>query len=281
LERVENLLRDGYTWVVDADLQRYFDTIPHKRLMQLVQRKVADGRVIELLNQYLKAGVMEGLQGWQATLEGTPQGAVISPLLANVYLNPLDQLMVQKGWEMVRYADDFVICARTEADAQRALAEISGWVQAAGLRLHPDKTRIVNAAERGGFDFLGYHFEQYRQDGGKKWPRKKSQFKLRERLRQKLARNRPGSIEQIIAEVNRTLRGWYVYFKWSQPTAMQRVDEWTRERIRHILRRRHKRAGMVKGRERNEYNVNWFAERGLFSLSSAQTRWLQSPTGNH
>lgn len=281
LERVESLLREGHTWVVDADLQRYFDTIPHGRLMELVKRKVADGRVLDLLESYLKAGVMEGLEGWQPTKEGTPQGAVISPLLANIYLNPLDQLMRRKGWEMVRYADDYVVCARTQTEAQQALAEIRSWVQAAGLRLHPDKTRIVNAAERGGFDFLGYHFEQYGQDGGKKWPRQKSQFKLRERLREKTARNRPGSIEKIVAEVNRTLRGWYGYFKWSQPTAMRRVDEWTRERIRHILRRRHKRTGMVKGRERNEYNVAWFAERGFFSLWSAQARWLQSLTGNH
>jgi RNA-directed DNA polymerase len=281
LERVESLLQGGHTWVVDADLKSYFDTIPHGRLMQLIKRKVADGRVLELLEQYLKVGVMEGMKGWQPTPRGTPQGAVISPLLANIYLHPLDHLMAQKGWEMVRYADDFVICARTEDQAREALTEIRAWVQAEGLTLHPDKTRIVNAADRGGFDFLGYHFEQYREDGGKKWPRQKSQFKLRERLRGKLARARPGSIEQIVADVNRTLRGWYGYFKWSQPSAMKRVDEWTRERIRHILRRRHKRRGMVKARERNEYTVAWFAERGLFSLWSAQTCWLQSLTGNH
>lgn len=281
LERVETLLRSGYTWVVDIDLRAYFDTIPHERLMQLVRGRIADGKVLRLLEQYLKAGVMDSLKGWQPTKEGTPQGAVISPLLANLYLNPLDQQMARSGWEMMRYADDSVVCARTEAEAKAALEEIAAWVKEAGLKLHPTKTRIVNAAAKGGFDFLGYHFEQYTPQGGKKWPREKSQFKLRENLRAKLRRGRPGGVKQIVSEVNRTLRGWYGYFKWSQPTAMQRVDEWTRERIRHILRRRHKRRGMVRGRERNEYPISWFAEQGLFSLKTAQVQWLQSQAGTH
>jgi RNA-directed DNA polymerase len=281
LGRVETLLQSGYTWIVDADLKAYFDTIPHERLMALVRGRIADGKVLRLLEQYLKAGVMDSLKGWQPTEEGTPQGAVISPLLANLYLNPLDQQMARKGWEMARYADDFVVCARTEAEAKAALAEIAAWAQEAGLKLHPTKTRIVNAAVKGGFDFLGYHFEQYTPAGGKKWPREKSQFKLRENLRTKLSRSRPGRVAQMISEVNRTLRGWYGYFKWSQPSAMQRVDEWTRERIRHILRRRHKRRGMVRGRERTEYPIQWFAEQGLFSLKTAQAQWLQSLAGTH
>lgn len=281
LGRVEALLMSGYTWIVDADLKAYFDTIPQERLMELVSGRIADGKVLELLEKYLKAGVMDSMKGWQPTKNGTPQGAVISPLLANLYLNPLDHLMAKSGREMVRYADDFVVCARTQKEANEALAQIAAWVKEAGLTLHPAKTRIVNAAQRGGFDFLGYHFEQYGQDGGKKWPRQKSQFKLRESLRAKLGRSRPGSVPIIASEVNRTLRGWYNYFKWSQPTAMQRVDEWTRERIRHILRKRHKRYGMVHARERNEYGIAWFAEQGLISLISLQAQWLQSREGHH
>jgi RNA-directed DNA polymerase len=281
LGRVETLLMSGHTWIVDADLKAYFDTIPHERLMELVKTRIADGKVLDLLGKYLKAGVMDSMKGWQPTKQGTPQGAVVSPLLANLYLNPLDHLMVKSGREMVRYADDFVVCARTEEEAKEALAQIAAWVEEAGLTLHPAKTRIVNAAEKGGFDFLGYHFEQYGKDGGKKWPRQKSQFKLREALRAKLGRSRPDNVRIIASEVNRTLRGWYHYFKWSQPTAMQRVDEWTRERIRHILRKRHKRYGMVQGRERTEYGIGWFAEQGLVSLTSLQTQWLQSQTGNH
>jgi RNA-directed DNA polymerase len=281
LERVESLLQSGHTWIVDADLKAYFDTIPHERLLALVRERIADGKVLRLLEQYLAAGVMASGKDWQPSEQGTPQGAVISPLLANLYLNPLDHEMAGKGYQMIRYADDFVVCCRTEAEAHAALAEIGQWVQAAGLTLHPTKTRIVNAAERGGFDLLGYHFEQYREGGGKKWPRQKSQFKLRESLREKLRRGRSGSIRQIVAELNPTLRGWYGYFKYSLPTAMQRVDEWVRERIRHIIRRRHKRRGMVKGRERTEYPIAWFAAQGLFSLKNAHAQWLQSLTGNH
>jgi RNA-directed DNA polymerase len=281
LERVESLLQSGHTWVVDADLKAYFDTIPHERLLAQVQGRIADGKVLELLKRYLKAGVMATGKEWQPSEQGTPQGAVISPLLANVYLDPLDHQMARAGYQMVRYADDFVVCTSTQAQAEAALEMIRQWVEAAGLTLHPTKTRIVNAAERGGFDFLGYHFEQYRAGGGKKWPRQKSQQKLRENLRQKLPRGRSGSMAQIVAELNPMLRGWYGYFKYSLPSAMQRVDEWVRERTRHILRRRQKRQGMVKGRERTEYPIAWFAAQGLFSLKAAQAQWLQSLTGNH
>jgi RNA-directed DNA polymerase len=274
-------MQSGHLWVVDADLKSYFDTIPHQRLLERVAERVVDGKVLELLERYLQAGVMTTAKEWEPGTQGTPQGAVISPLLANLYLNPLDHLMAGKGWEMVCYADDFVVCARTETEANEALREIGAWTKAAGLTLHPTKTRVVNAAEKGGFDFLGYHFEQYRPGGGKKWPRQKSQQKLREGLQAKLPRSRSGSMGQIVAEINPVLRGWYGYFKYSLPSAMQRVDEWVRERTRHILRRRHKRRGLVKGRERTEYGVAWFAERGLFSLKNAQAQWLQSPTGNH
>lgn len=276
LQRVESLLQSGHMRVVDADLKSYFDTIPRQPLLQLVGQRIADGKMMELLERYLKAGVMASAKEWQPSEQGTPQGAVISPLLANLYLNPLDHEMARKGCQMVRHADDFVVCARTEEEAQKALAEIAQWVKTAGLTLPPAKTRIVNAAEKGGFDFLGYHFEQYRESGGKKWPRQKSQQKLRENLRAKLTRGRSGSLPQIMAELNPSLRGWYGYFKYSLPSAMQRVDEWVRERTRHIIRRRHKRRGMVKGRERTEYPNAWFAAQGLFSLKAAQAQWLQS-----
>jgi len=281
LERVESLLRQGYTWVVDADFKAYFDSIPQDKLLEQVERRIADGTVLRLIGQYLEAGVMETMREWKPTPQGTPQGSGISPLLANIYLNPLDHQMSQANKEIVRYADDFVICCRTEAEAQEALAKVAVFAEAAGLKLHPEKTRIVNAAQKGGFDFLGYHFERYREGGGLKWPRKKSQEKLRATIREKTQRGRPGAIRQIIAEINPTLRGWYGYFKYSIPPAMVRVDEWVRERIRHILRRRHKRQGMVKGRERTEYPVAWFAEQGLFSLKNAQAQWIQSQSGNH
>ena len=179
LRRVDTLLTAGYTWIVDADLRRYFDTIPHAPLMQRVAEQVADGRMLALLEAFLTQHVMEGLSTWTPD-EGSPQGAVISPLLANIYLNPLDHALAAAGVEMVRYADDFVLLCRAEADARRALALVAEWTMAAGLTLHPDKTRIVDAAHHGGFDFLGYHFER-----GTHWPRPKSVKKLRDTLRTK------------------------------------------------------------------------------------------------
>ena len=154
LRCVDTLLKAGHVWVVDADLKSYFDTIPHERLMALVKERVADGRVLALVESFLRAGVMEENKGWQPTECGTPQGGVISPLLANLYLDPLDHQMAEAGWEMVRYADDFVILCRTEAEAQSALAAVSVWVSEAGLTLHPVKTRVVDASAPGGFDFL-------------------------------------------------------------------------------------------------------------------------------
>jgi RNA-directed DNA polymerase len=272
LRRVEEKLLSGYTWVVDADIKSYFDRIPHQPLIKAVSQKIADGKVIKLIESYLKAGVMESLKEWQPIGEGTPQGAVISPLLANLYLNGLDHYMAQNGWEMTRYADDFIVMCRSQQEAQEALAAITQWIQKAGLQLHPTKTRIVNAAEKGGFDFLGYHFERYREGGGMKWPRKKSAQKLRETIRQKTGRLRSGSLETIIAEINPTIKGWYAYFKASKSTALETMDGWIRQRLRSIQRRRKKRQGISKGREKAETPNDWFAARGLFSMAADAAR---------
>jgi RNA-directed DNA polymerase len=264
LRRVDALLRSGHVWVVDADLKSYFDTIPHDRLMALVKERIADGRVLALMESYLRAGVLEELQGWQPTGRGTPQGAVISPLLANLYLNPLDHLMEQSGWAMVRYADDFVILCRTEAEAHAALAQVRVWVAEAGLTLHPTKTRIVDASAPGGFDFLGYHFER-----GMKWPRAKSLDKLRERLRAKTRRMEGRSLKAIIGDVNRSLRGWYEYFQHSKSNVFPSVDGWVRMRLRSLLRWRQGKKGRGRGRDHQRWTNQWFASQGLFSLENA------------
>ena len=276
LERVENLLNDGHPWIVDADLKGYFDSIPQTRLMELVGRRIADGGVKDLRWQYLAAGVMESGKGWQPTGSGTPQGSVISPLLANLHLNPLDHEMARRGWSMVRYADDFIVLCRNREDAQRALEQIQDWVREAGLQLHPTKTRLVDASQPGGFDFLGYHFERYREGQGKKWPRKKSLQQLRDRIRAKTSRWRAGSMEAIIAELNPTLKGWYGYFRHSIPSTFQAVDGWVRRRLRSIQRCRWKRKGLSRGRENTEMTNQWFAERGLFSMALACAPKLQS-----
>jgi RNA-directed DNA polymerase len=197
LRRVDELLRSGKHWVLDADLKSYFDTIPHERLMERVAEKVADGKVLSLIEGMLQAGVMDTVEGWQATKQGSLQGAVISPLLSNIYLNGLDWKMARKGFEMVRYADDFVVLCASQQEAQKALEEISHWIEENGLKLHPTKTRIVDASQRGGFDFLGYHFER-----GKKWPRKKSLDKLKDAVRSKTRRNNGRCMKAICADLN-------------------------------------------------------------------------------
>ena len=167
LKRVEQLLADGLGWVLDADVKSYFDTIPHEGLMELVKTKIGDEGVLFLIQAYLNQEVTDGVRKWKQKT-GTPQGGVVSPLLSNIYLNPLDHKMEKLGYEMVRYADDFIVLCRSEGEAQRALEEVRDWMVKAGLQLHPEKTRIVDACKEG-FEFLGYHFEN-----GRKWPKKRS-----------------------------------------------------------------------------------------------------------
>lgn len=270
LRRVDELLRQGYCHVVDADLKSYFDTIPHARLMQLVRQKVADGRVLKLIESFLTQGVMEGLAQWTPTA-GSPQGAVISPLLSNIYLDPLDHLMAAAGFQMVRYADDFVILCRSETEARAALARVRQWTAAAGLTLHPDKTRIVDA-RTDSFQFLGYHFER-----GRKWPRDKSLGKFREAIRSATTRTSGRSLPRIIVEgLNPKLRGWFGYFKHSYQTTFPYLDGWIRMRLRSILRKRHKGKGRGRGRDHQRWPNAYFAGLGLFSLNEAHRQACQS-----
>src|SRR5216117_2229315 len=259
--RVEELLSQGHVWCVDADLKSYFDTIPHERLMALIEQRIVDGSVLGLLEQCLKAGVLEELRGWQPTERGTPQGAVISPLLANLYLNPLDHEVAKRGWAMVRYADDFVVLCCRKEETETVLAFLRQWTAAAGLSLHPTKTRVVNA-ESEGFDFLGWHFR-----GGKKWPRKKSLQKLQEKMRPLTGRTNGRSLSEIIAKANPILRGWHGYFRKSHRTGLSGPDGWLRRRLRALLRKREKRPGYgLSEADSRRWPNRWFAGQGLFSL---------------
>ena len=252
--------------MVDADLKSYFDSIPHERLVNRLKEKIADGQVLSLIEQFLKASILEGAEQWTPET-GAPQGAVLSPLLSNVYLDPLDHLMAREGYEMVRYADDFVILCRTEADARRALATVQAWVAENGLSLHPTKTRIVDVT-RDGFDFLGYHFHGTRR-GIRRWVRAKSLGKLKAALRSQTARTSGHSLESIIASVNRVLRGWFAYFQHSCPNVFDRLDRWLRQRLRAILRKRSKRRGVAKGGDFRRWPNAFFVKQGLFSLVTA------------
>lgn len=271
LRRVDELMKSGYTHIIDADLKSYFDTIPHDRLMALVSQKVSDGRVLSLVRMFLEQGVLDGLQEWTPEM-GSPQGAVISPLLSNIYLDPLDHLMAQAGFAMVRYADDFVVLCRSAEEAERALEMVRAWTATAGLTLHPTKTRIVDAQIEG-FDFLGYRFEK-----GSRRPRAKSLTKFKDTVRAKTKRNSGKSLAEIIVDVNRTLRGWFEYFKHSHHWTFESLDGWVRMRLRSILRRRLGKRGRGRGSDHQEWPNAFFAKRGLYSLKTAHALACQSLT---
>jgi RNA-directed DNA polymerase len=264
LREVDRLVKEGFSFVVDADLSSYFDTIPHERLMALVKGSISDGRVLALIESFLRQDIMKGMERWQPT-SGTPQGAVVSPLLANLYLHPLDVLMEQSGRRMVRYADDFVILCRSEAEAKAALRDVQAWVTANGLTLHPDKTRIGDCRQPGqGFDFLGYRFE-----AGHRLVRKKSLKALRDKVRSRTRRSRGDSLERIIGDINPTLRGWHGYFQHATPTVFRAVDGFVRRRLRAILRKQEKRPGFGRCEADHQRWPNaFFAAHGLFTLSA-------------
>lgn len=276
LRRVDALLKEGYTWVVDADLKSYFDTIPREALLERVRQKVADGAVLGLIEAYLRQQVLDGMEQWTPE-GGTPQGAIVSPLLANIYLDPLDHEMAAAGYQMVRYADDLVILCRSQAEAETALARMREWTAQAGLLLHPEKTRLVDATQRGGFDFLGYHFER-----GWKWPRKKSLDKFKDAVRGKTRRANGHSLERIIGEVNKSVRGWFEYFKHSHPNTFGSLDRWLRMRLRSILRKRRGGKGRGRGRDHQRWPNAYFAKLGLISMDAARSLAVQSAqAANH
>ena len=272
LREVDGLLKEGYVYGVDADLKSYFDTIPHERLMARLRERISDNPLLRLVEQYLTQNVMDGLQQWTPT-KGTPQGAVLSPLLANLYLHPLDQVLTEQGYRMVRYADDFVILCRTRQEAEAALQQVRAWVTANGLSLHPDKTHLGDSREQGqGFEFLGYRFE-----AGKRWVRRKSRKALRDKIREKTQRSRSGSLEKIIAELNPMLRGWFSYFKQAYRTEFRTVDGFVRRRLRALLLRRNKKKGWGKSHQTHRCWPNaFFAEHGLFTLHEAHAVACQS-----
>ena len=272
LREVDRLLKAGYTYVVDADLKAYFDSIPQDRLMREVRRYIADGQLLEVIERFLSQDILEGMSRWTPE-GGTPQGAVISPLLANLYLHPVDEAMEAAGYRMIRYADDFVICCRNEAEADKALQKVQQLVEERGLELHPEKTRVVDTTKAGeGFDFLGYHFER-----GTRWPRKKSLKKLKDTIRSQTGRSNGNSLSVITANVNRTLKGWFEYYKHSHKWTFPMLDGWIRRRLRSILRKQSKRAKGISGKmDHFRWPNKFFQELGLFSLEDAHALLLQS-----
>ena len=273
LREVDRLLKAGHTWVVDVDIQSYFDSIPKDKLMQEVAQEIADGSVLDLIEKFLHQGVLEEMRLWQPET-GTPQGAVMSPLLANIYLHPVDIEIREAGYRMTRYADDMVILCQTQQEAERALQTIAEALARRGLQLHPDKTKIVDATNRPGFQFLGYMFFENRR-----YPRRPSQKKLREQIRARTKRGRPDDLDTIIRNINSVLRGWFGYFKHSSSHAFEELDGWVRFRLRAILSHRQGTSGTA-GRGRGHDHYRWpnayFREHGLFIMAEAHALARQS-----
>lgn len=263
LREVAKALKAGKTWVVDVDIEQYFDSIPHERLIDELALDIADGSVLTLVRKYLEQDVMDGLKRWQAE-KGTPQGAVISPLLANIYLHPVDEAMLADGYEIVRYADDMVVLCTNKQEARQALSRLRELLTERNLTLHPEKTKVVDSTQRPGFDFLGYRFF-----GTHRYPRPKSMQKLRDSLREKTPRTSGESLESTIKRVNATLHGWFGYFKHSSRHAFDKIDQWVRMRLRSILRKRSKRRGRGAGYDHFRWPNAYFQQLGLFSLTQA------------
>ena len=277
LREVDKHLKEGYTHVVDADLKGYFDSIPHSLLKERIEERISDGRLLELLVGWLRQDIVKGLERWTPT-GGTPQGAVISPLLANLYLHPLDERMARLGYRMVRYADDFVILCQSAEQAQMALNEVNVWVNANGLTLHPDKTHVGNCLLEGqGFEFLGYRFE-----AGKRMVRQKSLQGFKDKIREKTRRTRGDSMARIIADLTPTIRGWYGYFKHAGRRVFPRLDGFIRRRLRAILRKQDKRPGLGRCHADHKRWPNaYFAGLGLFTMTEACMSASPSRCGNH
>ena len=272
LREVDSWLKAGYRWVVDADIKGYFDNISHELMMNKIEQHIADKQLLKLIEAYLKQNIMEEGKSWKAT-KGTPQGAVLSPLLANIYLNELDHLIGEK-YCMVRYADDFIILTTSEAEAQQALDIVREWMANHQLELHPEKTRIVNETDDpNGFDFLGYNFKK-----GMRLVRKKSRVAMRDKIRLYTRRSQGVGIITVVERLNPILRGWFNYFKHVKKDELKTMDGFVRRRLRSILRKYHKK-GKGTGRNINDHQQwtnAYFASMGLFTMYEAHNQASQS-----
>jgi RNA-directed DNA polymerase len=262
LSQVETAIAGSRPYVVDADIRDCFGSIPHEGLMQVVARRIADGALLDLIRQFVGADIVEEMRRWTPEA-GTPQGAVLSPLLANVYLHEFDLAMERAGFKVVRYADDFVILCGTEEEAAKAKELAALVLKQMGLELHPEKTRIVDARQQS-FQFLGYEFWPWGRV-----PRDSSRKKLRDNIRSRTPRKSGISLRRVISlRINPMLRGWYAYFRQSNASIFREVDGYVRRRLRSILRRFAKRRGAAKRIDNLRYPNSYFARQGLLSLSA-------------
>ncbi len=244
LRKVWRELEDGCEWIVDADLKDFFGSVNHEKLMTLVAQQVADSRVLRLIESMLKAGCKtEG--HWQPTERGTPQGGVVSPLLSNILLTPFDREMRRRGFQLTRYADDWIVTCRSRVEANSALATAERILEKLGVALHRTKTRIVHI--RDGFEFLGYKIKRgtrplqlaankirsaAKSGGLYAYPREKSIQHFKDQVRRLTRRKAPVSTQELIAEINPVIRGWGQYYcKAHVRKLFNRLNRWIVQRL--------------------------------------------------
>jgi RNA-directed DNA polymerase len=269
IAEVSRLIGEGNVWVVDADIQAYFDTISHDKLLNKISEHISDGRIIGLIKQWLTQPIMEECKNW-IPIDGTPQGGVISPLFANIYLHDLDKTLAAAKYKMIRYADDFVILTKSEEEAKEALRIVQQWVSEHGLTLHPEKTKLGNCSLEGeGFDFLGYRFE-----AGKRWVRRKSIQRFRDRIREMTSRIGGQAIEYVIKKINPVLRGWGNYFKDVDKYTLGTFDGFVRRRLRAIIARQNKKQSFGAGWNNIKIPNKFFADKGLINMEQLQIQYF-------
>jgi len=256
INKIEEYKEQGYKWVLDADIKGFFDNIDHELLIEFIKQKVTDGWVIEIIKSWLTMGVMKDGE-YIPTEKGTPQGGVISPLLANIFLHQFDKVMVERGYKLVRYADDFVVMTKSKRKAKRAYEVVKEIItEELKLELHPEKTVITNFGE--GFVFLGFEFIAWRY----KRPRKKSLEKFKDKVRKVTKRNQPWKVESIIKRLNAKIYGWANYFGHGNVKKLfRRLDEWIRMRLRSYMEK--KKAVMNQNKR---IPNSFFRKKGLVSL---------------